>query len=359
MFDTAKLEPPYDPTKIFKLPILEVTQSAFTTYNICPQRYAFRYLMQIVPMAVSLPLVIGRAFHAAMEYLLSPANKKDPPTVRHHRCMELIDRVFDKTVEGTEPGWMVNSDKLEHGRAQATAMVRAWQVVYDVSDMFKLLATEFKIRAKKGATHSSPIEDRGAGKIDGLVEELIQHLVLILEHKSRFSLKDLDFVQGIPLDHQSLWYVLLLGAFLKRPENKGKFKHIKKAPSGFMYDVVAKPQHRSADNFEHLVQRMYEAMIEKQENYFSMTPVEVDEEMLSHARSNFVKLVDKMDNLSPKTLVMRTHSCNMYGGCPYRPLCSAGADAGKPESVLALPQMEMYRFQGLHNELEEDDAIVE
>lgn len=346
---------PYDPDDLYSAPLVEITQSSMTTFLECPQKFVLRYLMKIVPVAVSIPLVVGTGVHSVFEYLLSPKNK-DNLARRRQRSEELIDKVFDKVVEASDVAWAVNDNKLEHGRAQAHAIARAWPIVYNHHDMFKMLHTELVIRKADHATIGSPLLDRGAGKIDGVVQSVQDDEILLLEHKTRHTLRDLDFVNGLALDHQALWYLMLYRNWMKDKKNAKRVK-IKKLPTGFFYDAIAKPMHRSGDTFEELVQRMTDALITEPDKYFSLTPVIVEQEAVDRAHGNFEKIVKRMDGLTPDNVEMNTKSCNNYGGCPYRKLCCAGAEVSNPRKVLSLPQLDMYRFQGEHNELEEEDEL--
>lgn len=339
---------PYDPDHLYDHPLVEITQSAMGSFTTCMQQYVLRYLMKIVPLGISIPLVIGTAVHNVFEYILDPKNK-DKGRKRQLKITKMIDDVFDAVVERADMTWNIDSEKLERGRAQAHAICRAWEVLYDHKSMFKVLHTELNVRAKTGATVDSPLMDRAAGKIDGIVLDLYSKAAKLLEHKTRFSLKNLNFIEGLPLDHQAMWYMLLYENWKQQPENKKLVKSIKQV-DGFYYNVIAKPQHRKGD-FGELVERMVSAMCETPDNFFSMTPVEVTYEMIDRAKVNFEKIVKRMDNLSPDNVEMNTKACNMYGGCPYRKLCSAGADVSNPRAILSLPQLDMYRFQAEHEEL--------
>jgi hypothetical protein len=347
--------PPYDPDTLYDHPLVELTQSAMGSFATCPQQYVFRYLMKIVPQGVSVPLVTGTAVHDVFEFILDPKNEKMQGRNLILHVKNLVDSVFDKVIERSDLSWNLDSEKLEKGRAQALAIVGSWPIVYDYREWFKVLHTELNIRSKPGATIDSPMMDRAAGKIDGIVWDLGSKTIKILEHKTRYSIKNLDFVGGLPLDHQAIWYMMMWEEWLEGHKKEAKKAKLGKA-DGFFYNVIAKPLHRSG-TFDELVDRMTTAMVEKPENYFSFTSVEIEQESVDRARNNFQKVIKRMDGLDPGNVEMNTKACNMYGGCPYRKLCCAGADAGQPKKVLSLPQIDMYRFQAEHEELSLGDEI--
>lgn len=353
-------DPPYDPDTLYEKPLIELTQSAMGSFTTCQQQYVLRYLMKIVPQAISVALVVGTAVHSVFEYILEPKNAKVKGVKLAGIIRNMIDTTFDQVIERSDLSWNIDSEKLEKGRAQAHAICRSWQITYDYKEWFKVLHTELNIRSKPGATIDSPLMDRAAGKIDGIVLDLQTGTPKLLEHKTRFSLKNLNFIEGLPLDHQSIWYMMLYESWRQNPSNK-KLVKIKGDVDGFFYNVIAKPMHRSG-TFDELVERMVQAMVEKPDQFFSFTSVTVEYEMVERARTNFHKIVKRMDGLDPSNVEMNTKACNMYGGCAYRKLCCAGADVANPKAVLSLPQLDMYRFAPEHEELgalgDEIDGMV-
>ncbi len=360
MFDLTAIE--YVPSKLYQNPLVEITQSAIDTFQTCHQKFVFRYMMRIAPQETAIPLLVGRAIHACFEYILAPnlKNKKQDVALQNW-CRATIDKIFD---DANLNSGSTNVQKLEHGRAQAVACVEAWQIINcDYDQQFKVIQTEKNIRAKDKATANSPWKDRMAGKIDGLVIDLATNGLWLLEHKSRYSLYNLDFVNGLSLDGQSLFYALLYQEWLTDSDSPlkslAKNKLAKtvdlRLPSGLYYDVVAKPQHRKGDTFDELKQRMVQAMLENPEKYFYLAPIEISPLIIERARSNFGKVINQMDNLSPANVTQNLKACNMYGGCPYRQLCGSGANAEKPEEVLRNDYINLYRYAGLHEELESLD----
>ncbi len=340
---------PYDPTKLYEKPLIELTQSSVATFMACPQKFVFRYLMLLRRRGISIPLLVGSAVHRGLEILIAPAADGNYEQ-RLPQCEVEIDKVFQKAIDGAfSIGGL--EDKIEHGRAQAHAILNAWWIIYG-SDFqtWKPIAPELTVRSDPSAAIGGPLAPRMAGMIDAVILDE-RGVAWILEHKTRKSLSNFS-VNSLELDLQALWYIILARITLP--------KHFPGVPSpqGFMYDAIMKPQHRmNADGFPDLKQRMRDAMIESPEKYFALTPIEIKESTLERAWDNFQRIVRHMDALSPSSVYMNLKSCDDYGGCPYKPLCQNGANAADPIGVLNLSQIELFEVMQPHEELM-DDAVA-
>lgn len=349
---------PYDLDRLYDDPMVEVTQSSAKTFLSCQQKYVLRYLMRLVKRGVSAPLLTGSAVHKGLETLL---DEKSPMPIDRRLPMALraVDGIFEKVTEQADLMALTNDEKLETCRAQAAAILEAWYIINgSYFEGWKILQAEMKVRSVDTATIHSPIEDRMAGMIDGLVEDL-EGKVWILEHKTRRSLGDLN-VNTLELDFQALWYTVLCFRVLKRRHEEAEAagaplpRLIK--PVGFLYDAIQKPQHRiNQQGFDDLRRRMMEAMISDPEKYFSMNPIEVYESTIERAHKNFGRVISAMDNLRAENVIMNTSACDDWGGCPYKALCQNGADVSNPRSVFDIPQIDMYEIADRHTELESDD----
>ncbi len=303
--------------------------------------------MRIRTRAITIPFIVGRAMHKAFELLMDPKTQESVKELMPSARMA-IDGIFEETLNKSDLLTSTDLHKLEHGRAQVHAMIDAWFVINgDQSKKWQFSHTEMKIRSKDGVTKDSPITHRMAGMIDGLF--LYQEQLWILEHKSRQRLDDLN-IEGLNLDMQALFYIIICRDVVGPQEIDGK----QYMPTGFYYNAIQKPQHRlNEKGFQDCKSRMYNAMVSDPEKYFSLTPILIEKNIISRAYQNFERIQKEMDSLTADTVFMNTTSCDDYGGCPYKSLCLAGADASYPKSVLDMPGIDLFEIAPIHEELEE------
>lgn len=347
-------ELPYslDPDEFFKQQrLVEVTQSSLRLFMECEQKFVFQYMYRIRRRRLKVYLVIGHAVHAAFEVLLAPTidGKEVPLDDRLPYCQHAIDRIFDKVQDGSDLMGTVGVDDLEVGRAQSYAIMTGW-FNHFIEEMrgWDLQETEFKVRVREGVTLESPLLDRMAGMIDGIVLDKKDNENWILEHKTRGSLYNLNLL-GLDLDFQALFYLILTRKVLQS-------RNIQiKPPVGFLYNAMQKPQHRmNKHGFPDLVARMTDAVTANPEKYFSFSPLRIPDSAVETALENLHRIVKKLDAMERDTIVMNTTACDNYGGCEFRSLCQAGARAGDgPEALFNLAQTGMFDITPLHPELEE------
>lgn len=354
---------PYNPDRIYDLGLPEITQSSLGTFLDCDMKFVLSYLMRLRSSGISVPLVVGTAVHLCLDMMLDPTSRRSDRQLRDE-CVRTIDKLFNSISDSMDFANVANPEKLEHGRAQAHAIVEAWPIVHtDHDGQFKVVATEQVVRAKPGVKAGDDLSDRMAGKIDGIVINLDDFQPYILEHKTRYSLKNLNIIQGLTLNQQVLFYASMFQVWLKRQPKKAVQVTVKgkkvdlTRPAGFYYDAIAKPNHKSGETFEILKNRMLQAMLENQAQYFSLMPVELPAEVIDHAFVNFQKIVERMDQLDGNNVTQNYGACDKYGGCPFRTICMAGPNAADPASILEMPEAQLYRISDLHNEL--DDMSLE
>lgn len=326
-----------------------ITQSAISLFMTCPQRYAFRYLYHLAPSRLRIPLIIGSAFHKAMETLLQ---SKDMTHTGVANAQKAADEIFDNAVEQSDQVLPAELDKMEVGRAQVHAMTKAWFIIDgDAFEEHLTLEIELKVHALETSKVGDSLDDRASGIIDGLIAHKDEpDKVWILEHKTKASIADIN-VESLQLDTQALWYALLAMAV------EADVLPAPKRIAGLMYNAVQKPQHRmSARGFDDLVNRMTDAMISDPDKYFRRDPIIIERGTIERARKNFERVIDKMDNLEPEDIFMATgishiSPCSALGGCEYRALCREGVDAGDPPSVCQACALSMYTTREPHEEL--------
>lgn len=348
---------PYDPATVLPLGLHELTQSALATGLACPQKFVFRYLMRLVPQGISGHLVCGQAVHSAMESLLDPANRKWDTARRINTAHKIVNDTFDSVMEDAEVTALHDGAALERSRAQALAIVESWVVVQGPESIpGKVLHLEWNKRAAANECDRHPgMKSRMAGKIDAIVE--IDKKLYIVDHKTRYSLRDIsEFLVSLPLNHQVLWYGILAKEWIREILPRRKNAEV----AGFVFNFFAKPQHRSGATVDELRGRMTTAMMEEPDKYFFLDKVEFSPTALLNAERNFTRIVNNLDRLGTPgyPVYMDTTRCDDYGGCPYRTLCKAGADANDPAAVLALPEVELYSIGEIHAELSEEEEVV-
>jgi hypothetical protein len=275
-----------------------------------------------------------------MEVILDPKNQHMSPEDRLMWAEREVDRIFDKAMCDQ---LILNTDKFNKARAQAHAAAKAWTFRWTDCLPFTMIEPEAKVRAKEGATTSSPLIDRMAGMLDGRVRDKIGEPVeCLLESKSRYTLTGFDPYGSLPLNLQLLWYVKIA---MERWDTE---------VTKVYYNLLGKPQHRTG-TYEELVAKMTNAMVQDPDKYLAMPDILIDLDVVDHAYINWIRVVDHMDNLTKRDVTMNLNMCDDFDGCHYRPLCLACCDAGCPASVFECDQIAMYDFQEPHIELSKDE----
>lgn len=336
-----------DPFDIVRIPLHEMTQSAIHTFTQCPQKFALKYLLRLRRSGVSMPLLTGTAMHAGFELLFDPKITK-PFEERLKDAENAVHAVFDEALESAllVPAMV---DSMDQGRAQACAMIEAWWIINaDDALAWQPVASELSIRATPyEEDRSYSMLERGAGKIDGIV--LVEGRMLLLEHKSTSSLSFFGG-SGLHLDGQVLWYMLLSRMLRNQLSELSDRSEI----DGTLYNVIAKPAHRTPRNdFHGLKKKMIAAMIADPDKYFFVEPITVPESVLSAAFSSFTNVVNLMDTMTKSgTFYRNLKACRDFGGCEFVPLCSQGADVNNPAAIFDMSEICMYDVvEDAHGEL--------
>ena len=330
---------PYDVDTLFENPLVELTQSAMGTFG-CRQKYVFRYLMWLVPRGAIHYFVAGKAMHRSMEIMLDPKNQHMSAEERLMWAEREIDAIFDQAMLDA---LVLNTDKFNKARAQSHACVKAWTFHWIDNLPFTMIEPEAKVRAKEGATTSSPLIDRMAGMLDGRVKDNIGEPVeCLLESKSRYTLTGFDPYGSLPLNLQLLWYVKLAMERWNTEVTK------------VYYNLLGKPQHRTG-SYEELTAKMTNAMVQDPDKYLAIPDILIDLDVVNRQYKNWERVVDHIDNLKPKDVTLNLNMCDDFDGCHYRPLCLACVDAGCPRSVFDCDQIAMYAFKEPHSELSEEE----
>lgn len=344
MSDYSDMPRTYD--QLMERTLVHITQSAVTTAMTCMQRFAFRYLYHLSPRTISIPLVTGRAFHKAIEYVILHNNNDDVLG----RTYDIIDKEIDAVIEKSDLLEPDKLAKLEVARGQTQAMIGAWYIINgDFFDAWKVIETELVIR-NEGITLDSAVCDRMCGKLDGIYEATDTDTgdTWLVEHKTRASLSGLS-AESLTLDTQLLWYWWLA-------VNACDVQ----TPSGVLYNAIQKPQHRMNDKgYTDLRQRMSDAMVKDPDKYFMCEPVLIEGDAVKRAAVNFERWIKKLDHLQPQDFTMETCSshnspCTAYGGCTYRSMCLEHVDTAIPNTVYNAAALNRYVIELPHSELDEE-----
>jgi hypothetical protein len=333
---------PYDPDILYDYPMVELTQSAVDTFLQCRMKYVLKYLMLLKRPGINLNLLVGKAVHKALEILLDPECTVENA---HEKCilaLTAVDQIFeDELLKNLMPP---NDRTFERARAQAHACVRSWWISVGMDFGYKVLATEARVRCTPESTIDSPLEERMAGQLDGLLADLDTGTnQKLLETKTKKTLTGVDWISGLGMDLQALWYITI---GLKRLDMR-----IQK----FVYNVIGKPQHTAKLEFEPLTERMFSAMIGDPDKYFTYPEIMIDADALDSQWKNWKRTVFLMDTMTGREVTQRTNSCHdWFSECEYYTLCSRCADPECPKSILDMPESNMYVFGTRHEELEEN-----
>ena len=323
------------------VPDEQITQSSMGTFKTCEQKYFLRYRLGLVAEAEAHALQMGHMFHEGMRFLVHPSQADEEQ--RLQQSLQCVNEHVDAALSGEG---LVNVEKVNTTHVQLHAMLRSWVTMRwdDFFDNWRVYDTE-RIYRGKPPNACKHWTDRLAGKLDGLARpqdgatpvagSALMHLddTWILEHKTYIGFGYLDFVNGLPLDHQAMFYCTLHGR-----------EH--DAPKGFVYNALKKPQHTTGATFDGRVQYMCRKIAEAPEKYLLLVPVPFETETVERAGRDIRRTIDAMDNLSPGKVQWDTQRCSDYTGCPYGLLCRRGADVNVPDSVLAMPECINYRNIG-------------
>jgi len=335
MIDLENL--PYDLNHLFQRPMVLHTQSSIKTFRTCPQKYVFRYLLWLDTDFVNVPFVVGRAIHAGLAIQMSP---KIPDEKKPIQVAQAIDKVFDEVYNQPAIGGEIDG-KLRQGQAQAHALVGLWPVNHaEVIGDWKVKEVEVTVR-NLNSTIASPLEERMAGRLDALVERMSTQQHWLVEHKSRSSMGQTNWISNLEMDTQAIWYYHLAKPFYNL--------------EGFYYDILVKPQHRlGSGTWQDLSERMQDAISETPEKYFACPDVLFNQSAVDRYGEMFKRQIQTIDELEPRKVFMNDGACSEYSGCAYRALCEAGADCACPRDVMELPEVSMFSLKEPHSELDDE-----
>lgn len=321
--------------------LIEQTQSSTKCFQDCKQKYVFRYVLGLQPSGANINLITGEAIHRGLESLISFPNN-DPQT----NLVNMRQKVSDylDTLENN-PFMLEQMDKLTVAKAQVFSLLEAWPAYYaNFFEEWEVIDTEVTIRAVEGANLKSHRPHRMAGKIDAIVKRKCDSTIWIMENKSKRYLTGFNWSGNLELDHQVMWYALI-GIRTGHPI------------SGCLYNAIGKPQHRlSKTGYADLKFRMSNAIAAEPEKYFAMVPIDIDNYKLHRMEMHFSAIMDNVDAMHDTNKHLRptmsTGRCGDFGGCPYAPLCQAGADVNYPAAVMEMPEVNLFEICKPHGELE-------
>lgn len=334
--------------------LIELTQSAISVGLACDQKLVLQYLMLLRRKGLSVPLIIGGAFHKAMECLMQPGPESTDD--RLLTGLSLVDRHFDRAIAKSNIIESSMLGKIEYGRVQTHAIFRAWVSKYGRFEEWNwtVTHTEHRLRSKlpthgplAGTTYS--LLERMAGMMDSVIRDSHQD-IYVGDYKTKSPYFDGVQVDGMELNTQALWYAIFCTHILVEAGI------LEKPPAGFIQITAMKPTHTMKATFDITVKYMVEKLIATPEKYFIINPVKLGPEVLSGAMANFIRIVARMDALRPPHIIKNTDRCGDFGGCEFCDICVKGADVNEPlERIFEMPEIAQYEIRAAHSELEKDD----
>jgi hypothetical protein len=301
--------------------------------------YVFRYILGLKPSGANINLITGEAIHLGLEALMKHPESPETGLMVMRGDVEQFLHQFTNN-----PFMLEQTDKLTVAKAQVLSLLEEWPAYYaNFFEEWEVCELELSIRMAEGTLTSDPIAERMAGKLDGILKRRADNTLWILENKSKRYLTGFNWAGNLELDYQIMWYAIIakMGGY---------------GISGCLYNTIGKPQHRlSKTGYEDLKFRMSNAIAAEPEKYFAMVPIDINEDKLGRMEIHFARVVENIDLLheSEKYIwpLMNTSRCGDFGGCPYAPLCQAGADAFYPAEVMNMPEANLYEVVEPHGEL--------
>lgn len=282
------------------------TQSELSTYGACPQKWFWRYNLLLEKSgSFSFALMVGSAFHAAMEEFYATKGK---------RCTVATLQFEEDAIASAD-----DLLKLEYWNQILPMMVKAYCIYYkDDAEKWDIESIEEKV-------------DIGfeGWRLRGMID--LRFAVLktgrwILDHKTSARLS-LDTVAGWDFRFQFMFYLWL------------KVKMGDTDLKGYYVNAIKKPELRQkkTETIEQFAQRVFEDMVAEPDKYMYREKYPVTTEMLEHFEKAVVVprlklLATAADPLTPRDLAealvfnKNTDECQRYTGapCPYIDLCRHG-----------------------------------
>lgn len=249
------LSPPAKPTRDY------LSYSAITTYQGCPLRYYFRYIVGLPEKTVSSSLVFGSAVHRAVELHFNElmAGNEPPP-------IDALVGEYDRHWNESDPQAIQFSkdDDVESLGRLATKMFGAFQASPLATPGGRIIGVEEELRGNVVAGCPDLL-----GRID-LIEETADELVVtdLKTSRSRWSREQADDSAG-----QLLLYHELVRSFALRKRVRLQFAVLTKTkePAVDLHEVPVDA--RRIDRTKRIVERVWTA-VDNQVFYPAPSPMQ-------------------------------------------------------------------------------------
>lgn len=225
-----------------------LSYSAITTYQGCPLRYYFRYIVGLPDRVVSANLVFGSAVHSAVEHHFNELMAGDePPKIEaligeYDRQWNEVDRQAVHFGKGED---------VESLRRLATKMLRAFQLSSLATPAGHIIGVEEELRGRIVAACPDLL-----GRIDLIVETPDELIVTDLKtSRSRWSRRQADDSAG-----QLLLYHELVRSFAPGKRLRLQFAVLTKTqqPVVDLHEVSASRQ--AIDRTKRIIERVWKAV---------------------------------------------------------------------------------------------------
>jgi hypothetical protein len=284
-----------------------LTNSARTTFIRCRRRFFYSYEERLSPKGVAVPLVVGSAFHKAMEEWYSPKAKPSPALKRlgmHRADMEIAPHLKELLPPAT-------LERLEVARGMMQGLLSAYYDKYVVEDRknWEILVVErpFSVPLDGGWTAD--------GKFDVLFRNKKTGKIYVLEHKTTSMLSE-DYVGRLPLDDQIHQYAF--GA-----------KHFTgEKIAGVVYNVVQKSRLRQKKNesFEEFCKRVEDDYSTDPGRYFWRGTLMIPTWSMKRFKEQLAVSVQEIESARERGkdyYYLNTNHCFQFGQCPFVQLCTS------------------------------------
>lgn len=322
-----------------------ITHSEMSTFKRCQRRWAYQYILGLVPATEAEPLRIGSIFHEGLDLLA----KGSQPAEAAQRCIELFLSPRYRTDD-----WALEAEIV-------CRLLYAYHWHYSQFDGITVLHSEigFEVPIINPETGRASTSTKTAGKIDKIVR-LPDGRIAIMEHKT--STEDIsptsDYWRRLRIDTQISHYM-------------SAAKQLGFDVQAVLYDVIRKPgirprriQKKELDEIQnsntyhteevhklpepneegHLIEtpRMYGArlmqdIISRPEWYFGRAEIpRLDADMDDYRWELWQMQQMRRDAAKHQRYIRNTAECMRMGKCPYFDICTSANPfpAGIPEGFM-------------------------
>ena len=290
------------------------TTSATKQWRACKRKFFWKYVYGLRTHSKGAPLMIGSAFHEAVEEWYRHQRRNMRAIAKKH--FTRLERAAEEQMGMRE---QKQQDKLLADLFAVRGMLEGYGEVYR-EDRLQWKYTQKMIEAQF-------VIDCGdydfAGKID-MIRNLTPKTHQIIEHKTASTITS-NYIERLPLDTQ-------IRAYIWGAQSLGM------NPKSVLYDVVRKCKLRGKANesITEFTQRIRNDYIERKDFYFyreelrfSQGDIEALRFEVEQCHREFTDALRHGEFDDPRTYLPNDGACTLYNStCEYMMLCTVGLDLG-------------------------------